>query len=92
VIGLAALFSKLSTPGRSTSARAISSALIVLMVWWNIALIAQFATRMMDRQRLEPARNAYGAFVTLPLTLPTLAWRYLFDRASFYDAKPGNES
>jgi hypothetical protein len=92
VIGLAALVSKLSTPDRSTTARYVSAALLVLMVWWNIALIAQFATRMMDRQRLEPARNAYGAFVTLPLALPTLAWRYLFDRASFYDAKPVNES
>ena len=88
VIGLAALVSRLGAAAHSAGARALGTALIVVLVWWNIALIAQFATRMMDRQRLEPARNAYTTFVTLPLTLPTLAWRYLFDRASFYDARP----
>jgi hypothetical protein len=42
----------------------------------------------MDRQRLEPARNAYHAFVTLPLSVPSLAYRYLTDRDSFYDSGP----
>ena len=68
--------------------RITTHVVIAVMVWWNIALIAQFATRMMDRQRLEPSRNAYHTFVTLPLTLPTLAYRYLFDRESFYDSRP----
>lgn len=83
VIGLAALLQLWSTQ----RARLIGGLLIVTMVWWNVALIAQFATRMMDRQRLEPARNAYNAFVTLPLTLPSLMYRYVFDRASFYDTR-----
>ena len=48
--------------------------------------MAQFATRLMDRQRLEPARNAYHAFVTLPLAGPSLAYRYLTDRGSFYES------
>jgi len=60
--------------------------LVALCVWWNVALMAQFATRLMDRQRLEPARNAYHAFVTLPLKLPALAYRYFTDRASFYES------
>jgi hypothetical protein len=47
----------------------------------------QFATRLMDRQRLEPARNAYHAFVTLPLAAPSLAYRYLTDRESFYEPR-----
>jgi hypothetical protein len=38
----------------------------------------------MDRQRLEPARNAYNTFVTIPRVLPELAYRYVFDRESFY--------
>jgi hypothetical protein len=37
----------------------------------------------MDRQKLEPARNAYDAFVTLPRMAPGLAYRYVFDRQSF---------
>jgi len=47
-------------------------------------LMAEFATGLMDRQRLEPARNAYDAFVTVPRMAPDLAYRYLFNRASFY--------
>jgi hypothetical protein len=55
-------------------------------VWWNIALIFQFGAGLMDRQRLEPSRIAYNTFVVVPRALPGLAWRYLFDRASFYDS------
>jgi hypothetical protein len=62
--------------------------LAALAVYWNIALTAEFATELMDRQRLEPARNAYDAFVTLPRMAPGLAYRYLFDRQSFYRANP----
>jgi hypothetical protein len=43
----------------------------------------------MDRQRLELGRNARLAFVEVPAKLPRLAWRYLFDRASFYEAPEG---
>lgn len=57
---------------------------MVLSVWWNLALMAQFGAGMMDRQRLQLARNAYNAFVVVPRTLPSLAYRYVFDRASFY--------
>jgi hypothetical protein len=82
VIGLAALFAALrGTPRR------VAIALAALCVWWNVALMAQFALRLMDRQRVEPARNAYHAFVTLPRLAPTLAYRYLFDRSSFYDRR-----
>jgi hypothetical protein len=53
-------------------------------VWWNLGLMAQFGSGMMDRQRLEPMRNTYNTFVTVPRALPGLAKRYLFDRSSFY--------
>jgi hypothetical protein len=59
-----------------------------LAVYWNIALTAEFATGLMDRQRLEPAKNAYDAVVTLPRQAPELAYRYVFDRQSFYRANP----
>ena len=57
---------------------------IAVCVWWNLGLMAQFGAGMMDRQRLQPARNAYTTFVVLPRILPDLARRYVFDRASFY--------
>ena len=45
---------------------------------------AQFGAGLMDRQRMEPARNAYTTLVVLPRVLPDLAYRYVFDRPSFY--------
>jgi hypothetical protein len=83
VIGLSALLH--AAKGRI---RPVVFALTAVMVWWNVALMAQFATRLMDRQRLEPARNAYHAFVTLPRSAPSLISRYLTDRASFYESQP----
>jgi hypothetical protein len=62
--------------------------LTALAAYWNVALTAEFATGLMDRQKLEPAKNAYAAFVTLPRMAPSLAYRYLFDRQSFYRANP----
>jgi hypothetical protein len=79
VIGLSALFAR-------PRARTALTLLVALGVYWNAALTAEFAVGLMDRQRLEPARNAYDAFVTLPRQAPDLAYRYLFDRASFYRA------
>jgi hypothetical protein len=61
-------------------------AAIAVCTYWNVALTAEFATGLMDRQKLEPAKNAYDAVVTLPRMAPELAYRYLFDRQSFYRA------
>ena len=83
VIGLMTLWNAAKRPRRGLAV------VLVLCAWWNVALMAQFATRLMDRQRLEPARNAYHAFVTLPLTAPSLVYRYLTDRDSFYESRPG---
>ena len=74
-----------ATPAR----RAILTAVTVLCVYWNLALIAEFATGLLDRQRLEPGKNAYDAFITLPRMAPSLAYRYLFDRRSFYQRPHG---
>ncbi len=46
--------------------RFIVNTMIVVSIWWNLGLIAQFATGLMDRNRMEPARNAYNNFVTIP--------------------------
>jgi hypothetical protein len=80
VIGYAALWQV----ARPRAARAALVAVTLLAVYWNLALTAEFATGLMNRQWLEPRRNAYDAFVTLPRMAPSLAYRYLFDRSSFY--------
>jgi hypothetical protein len=64
-------------------------AVVAICVWWNLALMAQFALRLMDRQRLDLRRNAYDAFVTIPRMAPALAYRYFTDRSSFYEHTPG---
>ncbi len=66
--------------------RVAAGVALALAVWWNLGLMAQFGAGLMDRQRMEPARNAHTTFIVLPRLLPDLAWRYFTDRASFYDA------
>jgi hypothetical protein len=80
VVGLAALCE--AVPARAP--RALLNVAIAACVWWNVALMAEFGTGLMDRQRLEPGRNAYDAFVTLPRMAPDLVYRYLMHRSSFY--------
>jgi hypothetical protein len=80
VIGLAALRQWIHRAAMRIATRIA----IVICIWWNLALIAEFGTSMMDRQKLELRRNAYDAFVTLPRMAPQLVYRYLTERASFY--------
>jgi hypothetical protein len=85
VIGYAALWHGL----HSRAARRVLMVVTVLAVYWNLALIAEFSVGLMDRQKLEPRKNAYDAFVTLPRMAPSLVYRYLFDRSSFYRGARG---
>jgi hypothetical protein len=80
VIGLGVLLSR----ARSTLARVAVTTALVTCVWWNLAMMVQFGSGMMDRQRLELGRNAYNTFVVVPRELPELGYRYLFHRESFY--------
>ena len=84
VLGLTAMFVAVRHHGM----RYATAGVVVLAVWWNLGLIAQFGAGLMNRQHLEPARNAYHNFVTIPRQLPHLAARFLFDRTSFYQRQP----
>lgn len=83
IIGLASLFAM----ARSRVSRYALGLVVLVSVWWNLGLTAQFGTGLMDRRRVEPARNAHHNFVTLPRELPRLAYRYVFDRESFYQSR-----
>ena len=76
------------TMRRVGRARVPAALTLALCVWWNLGLIAQFGAGLMDRQRLELARNAYNTFVVIPQRLPELANRYLFNRESYYRPTP----
>ncbi len=65
--------------------RALLTVGIGLCVWWNVGLMAQFGLHTMDRERLTLRSNAWQSFVELPRSAPSLAWRYLTNRASFYN-------
>jgi hypothetical protein len=87
IIGLAALWhwtAGARTHAAPARARWALIVVVALCVYWNLALIALFGTRMMDRQRVEIGRNAYDAFITLPRMAPDLLWRYIARRDSFY--------
>jgi hypothetical protein len=86
VVGLAAIRAAAT---RRTLQLALHAA-IAVAVWWNVALMAEFGTQLMDRHRLELRRNAYDAFVTLPAIAPDLVHRYLTERSSFYKP-PGSQ-
>jgi hypothetical protein len=64
--------------------RVLLGVLVATCVWWNLGLMAQFGLHTMDRQRLSLGDNAWGVFVEVPRMAPSLAYRYLTDRASFY--------
>jgi hypothetical protein len=80
VLGLAALWMTV----RSRVGKSAVAVLVAVCVWWNVGLTVQFGAGLMDRQRLEPLRNAYVTFVVLPRELPKLAARYFFERDTFY--------
>jgi hypothetical protein len=84
VIGLAVLGVRVRRRGW----RAATAALVAMCVWWNLGLIVQFGAGLMDRQRLELGRNAYNTFISVPRRLPEIAYRYLFERGSFYRGTP----
>jgi hypothetical protein len=61
---------------------------VLLCVWWNLGLMAQFGLNRMDRQQLTLVENARATFLDLPLEAPAIAWRYFTDRSSFYRKPP----
>jgi hypothetical protein len=81
VLGLAAL---MQAWHNRNGLRAVLAISVALAVWWNVGLMAQFGLHTMDRQRLTPRENARQTFLELPRSLPSLVWRYLFHRDSFY--------
>jgi hypothetical protein len=79
-IGLAAVWQG----ARGVGLRSGLVVIATLCVWWNLALIALFGTRMMDRKQLDLRRNAYDAFVAIPRAAPQLVYRYFMNRESYY--------
>jgi hypothetical protein len=80
VIGLAGLLHVIA----SRWARPVLYGYLALSVWWNVGVTAQFGTGLMDRQHMDIGRVAYHNFVTIPQLIPSLAYRYAFERESFY--------
>jgi hypothetical protein len=86
VVGLIAFVRAMPEPraGAVRWPRRVALAVAAVAVWWNLGLMAQFGAGLMDRQRLELSRNAYHTFVTIPRRLPELAYRYVFERRTFF--------
>jgi hypothetical protein len=81
-LGLSALFAR--SAGWWPPIRRAGLALVILCVWWNLGTMLQFGLHTMDRQQLSLPANARATFVELPWQAPSIAWRYLTDRSSFF--------
>jgi hypothetical protein len=53
---------------------------VVLAVWWNVSLMAQFGLRLMDRQRLDWPRVAVNQVTEVPRRIGRAAWLFFTDR------------
>jgi hypothetical protein len=84
-VGLAAAFRLV----RTGWPRYAFTALVVGCIWWNIGLIAQYGSGLGTRDGLNLRMNAYYNAVTIPSSIPSLAYRYVFDRRSFYRSGAG---
>ena len=82
VIGLATWFSH----ARTAWTRRAIALVVLLCIWWNLGLMAQFGLHRMDRTQLRLGDNARVTFIELPREAPAIVWRYLFDRSSLYKA------
>ena len=87
VLGLATVWARTTTA--AAGVRYALGACATLAIWWNVGMMTLFGAGLMDRQRIEPRRNAYDVFVTLPRIAPGIAYRYFAERESFYQAPEG---
>ncbi len=84
VAGLAAAAVTWSSLVRQRWLHGIAVLIVAAAVWWNIGLMIQFGLNRMDRQRLTLRDNMWATFVVLPVEAPSIVWRYLTNRESFY--------
>jgi len=73
--GLAALLA--AVPARRFRLAALA---LALLVWWNLGLMVQFGSRLMDRQRLEWPQVAVNQVSEVPRHLARAAWLFFTDR------------
>lgn len=57
----------------------IQKLVVVLAIWWNISLMAQFGLKLMDRQRLDWPGVAIRQVTEVPARLSGVAWLYFTD-------------
>lgn len=87
VLGLASVWAR--SARAAPALRYAVAAYAALGIWWNVGMMTLFGAGLMDRQRIEPGRNAYDVFVTLPHVAPGIAYRYFAERESFYRTPEG---
>ena len=70
--------------------RTLTAAGAAFCVWWNLSLMVQHGLGMIPRNEgVSPGVLVRNQLVEVPRRLPDVAWRYFFNRSSFYKAHPG---
>ena len=80
-LGLAALIAAAASARWS---RATLVIVLLVCVWWNLALMMLWGANRMDRQKLDLPHLVRAVMIDLPRDAPALVWRYLTNRSSFY--------
>ena len=60
--------------------KAATAGMLILFVWWNLSLMAQFGLKLMDRQQLDWPGVAIGQFTLVPRHLGHAVWLFVTDR------------
>jgi hypothetical protein len=84
VAGLASLGVAWSGAIRRRWLHVVAVLVLAAGIWWNVGLMIQFGLNRMDRQRLTLGDNMWTTFAVLPADAPSIVWRYLTNRESFY--------
>ena len=53
-------------------------------IWWNLGLIVQFVTGLMDRQQLQLSPILYNQILVVPGRLLDVVYRLIFQRHTFF--------
>ncbi len=65
--------------------RAASVAMLAMFVVWNVGLTIQYSTGLIPRDApVKMSRIVYNQFVEVPPRVTDIAWRFFFNRGSFY--------
>ena len=84
--GVAAILDRLDgSRSRLRGLAGAARAAVVVLVLWNVGLAVQYSTGLIPRDApVRMSQVVYNQFFEVPPRIVDIAWRFAFDRSSFY--------